>query len=66
MDDSVREEIAKLAYKLWEKDGKAEGRDKEHWRQAEMMVAARLEEGSQMLSEEGPDACAAEEERACG
>ncbi len=65
MDESVREEIANLAYRLWEKDGKVEGRDKEHWRQAEMMVAARLKEGSQMLSDEGMDACATDEEQAC-
>ncbi len=65
MDERVREEIAKLAYRLWEKDGKVEGRDKEHWRQAEMMVAARLKEGSQILSEEGVDACATEEEQVC-
>lgn len=38
-----REQIVRdTAYAIWEAEGKPEGRDAEHWRQAEARVAASL------------------------
>lgn len=48
MDRDLHDEIAQIAYELWEKEGRVEGRDREHWRAAEIMVAARLKEGSEI------------------
>jgi hypothetical protein len=35
------EEIAALAYSIWEKEGRPDGRDVEHWLQAELQVRGR-------------------------
>ena len=35
------EEIAKVAYELYERDGKQDGKDREHWLEAERIVEAR-------------------------
>ena len=35
------EEIAKAAYELWEKSGRATGKDLEHWLEAERTVMER-------------------------
>ena len=35
-----RDRIERRAYELWERDGRPEGRDKEHWQQAEQEIAA--------------------------
>jgi len=35
------DEIAKVAYELFERDGRRNGKDKEHWREAEEIVRAR-------------------------
>ncbi len=37
----LNEEIAKVAYELYERDGKKHGKDKEHWAEAEAIVKAR-------------------------
>jgi hypothetical protein len=37
------DEIAKRAYELWEKAGKPEGQETEHWLQAENEVIQRRE-----------------------
>ncbi len=37
----LHEEIAKLAYELYEKGGRLEGRDLENWCEAERIVLAR-------------------------
>ena len=37
------EEIAKVAYELYERDGRQDGKDKEHWSEAEEIVKARHE-----------------------
>ncbi len=37
----LNEEIAKVAYELYERDGKQDGRDREHWLEAERIVEAR-------------------------
>lgn len=39
---ALHEEIAKLAYELYEKSGRLEGRDLENWCEAERIVLARL------------------------
>lgn len=41
--DDLHEEIAKVAYELFERDGKRHGLDKEHWSEAERIVKARQE-----------------------
>ena len=40
------DEIAKRAYELWEKAGKPEGRETEHWFQAEQEIAQRESRGT--------------------
>jgi len=37
----LNDEIAKVAYELFERDGREHGKDKEHWRRAEEIVRAR-------------------------
>ena len=37
----LNDEIAKVAYELFERDGKRDGKDKEHWCEAEEIVRAR-------------------------
>lgn len=42
-----REQIVRdTAYAIWEAEGKPEGRAAEHWRQAEVRVAASVNAGS--------------------
>lgn len=36
----THEEIAECAYLIWEKEGCPEGRDMDHWCQAELQLAA--------------------------
>ena len=43
----LNEEIAKVAYELYERDGKQDGKDREHWLEAERIVkAARTRQGN--------------------
>jgi hypothetical protein len=35
------DEIAKVAYELFERDGREHGKDQEHWHEAEKIVRAR-------------------------
>jgi hypothetical protein len=44
----LHDEIAEVAYQLWEKEGRVDGRDLEQWRAAEIIVGTRLKEGSEM------------------
>lgn len=37
----LNDEIAQVAYELFEKDGKQHGKDKEHWLEAERLVLIR-------------------------
>lgn len=37
------DEIARVAYELWERNGCIHGRDIEHWCQAEQIVISRME-----------------------
>ena len=51
-----REQIVRdTAYAIWEAEGKPEGRDREHWTQAEARVAASVRDGQakQTKSEAG-------------
>jgi hypothetical protein len=41
MDDNLHDEIAKLAYELYEISGRIEGHDYENWAKAEKIVRAR-------------------------
>ncbi len=43
----LREEIEKVAYELFERDGREHGRDREHWLEAESIVKARHAESAQ-------------------
>lgn len=38
---NFHDEIAKMAYELYEKSGRIDGRDRENWVEAERMVKAR-------------------------
>jgi hypothetical protein len=49
----LNEEIAKVAYELYERDGKRDGKDQEHWLEAERIVRARRMKQSK--SESGQD-----------
>lgn len=40
----LNEEIAKVAYELFERDGSEHGKDKEHWLEAERIVKGRRAE----------------------
>lgn len=51
MDRELYDEISRVAYELWEKEGRVEGRDLEHWRTAEIMIATRLKEGSEITAQ---------------
>lgn len=42
----LHEEIEKVAYELYEKSGRADGRDVENWLEAERIVKARTAEGA--------------------
>jgi len=41
----LHEEIAEVAYELFEKDGRQHGKDREQWSEAEAIVRARHAEG---------------------
>jgi hypothetical protein len=41
--DNLHEEIAKVAYELFERDGRQHGLDEKHWLEAESIVSARRE-----------------------
>lgn len=47
----LHDEIAQVAYQIWEKEGRIEGRDLDHWRAAEIIVATRLKEGSEITAQ---------------
>jgi hypothetical protein len=41
LDEKTQREIRKIAHELWEKDGRPEGRDREHWEAAKELWAYR-------------------------
>jgi hypothetical protein len=41
-----RDDIAKLAWQIWEREGRQTGRDLEHWLQAEREVLGRKNQAS--------------------
>ncbi|HOJ43030.1 MAG TPA: DUF2934 domain-containing protein [Syntrophorhabdaceae bacterium] len=43
MELDLREEIAKLAYEIYEREGRVHGRDLDHWLEAERIVISRYE-----------------------
>jgi len=44
------DEIAKVAYELYERDGRIHGRDLDHWLEAEIIVKSRdIEEQTPMI-----------------
>jgi hypothetical protein len=45
MDNNLHDEIAQLAYELYEKSGRMEGRDFENWSKAERIVRSRYTVG---------------------
>jgi hypothetical protein len=47
-------EIAKVAYELYEKNGYIQSRDLDHWLEAEKIVMARLAEEKKIKSEKKP------------
>jgi hypothetical protein len=40
----LQEQIAKVAYELYERDGRQDGKDQEHWLEAERIVKDRISE----------------------
>jgi hypothetical protein len=40
-DPPTVDQIASCAYGIWEKEGRAHGRDREHWLQAEMQLKSQ-------------------------
>jgi hypothetical protein len=57
-DTSANDEIARVAYAIWEAEGQPDGRDHEHWMRARQLI----EEGR--AEEEFPQATAARDEGA--
>ena len=43
---SREQTVRDVAYAIWEAEGKPEGRDADHWKQAEARVAASLSDGT--------------------
>lgn len=41
LDEKSQREITKIAHELWERDGRPEGRDREHWEAAKELWAFR-------------------------
>ncbi len=41
LDEKSKREITKIAHELWEKDGRPDGRDREHWEAAKELWAFR-------------------------
>lgn len=57
MRPDLHEEIAKLAYEIFEREGRVHGRDLDHWLQAERIVMARYESHQMIeIKEEEPKA----------
>jgi len=57
MIDDRQERIRLRAHRLWEDDGKPEGKEQEHWEQASREIEAEAEESdrtSGAASEQGP------------
>lgn len=59
--DDIGHEIAKVAYELYEKSGRINGRDLENWLQAEKIVLARRAKKEEPLVEESEEATVVEE-----
>ncbi len=49
-ENDLFDEIARIAYELWQRDGCIHGRDIEHWCEAEHIVISRF----QPVAEEAP------------
>ncbi len=54
LDEKSRREITKIAHELWEKDGRPEGRDREHWEAAKELWAFRSH--NHVLTDDGEEA----------
>jgi len=50
MDISREERIRRLAYEIWEQEGRPNGRDQEHWRRAEAEILQREQRGMAPIS----------------
>ena len=46
MENKTYDEIAKVAHGLYEKSGRAHGRDVQNWLEAERIVLSRYEKGT--------------------
>jgi Protein of unknown function (DUF2934) len=46
MEKNIYDQIAKVAYNLYEKSGMVHGRDVQNWLEAERIVLARHEKGT--------------------
>ncbi|TKA96103.1 DUF2934 domain-containing protein [Cereibacter changlensis] len=51
MDDERHEHISRLAHEIWEKEGRPEGQDAEHWQAARRLIEASETEGMTVLSD---------------
>lgn len=58
----LHEEIAKLAYEIFEREGRVHGRDLDHWLEAERIVYSRYE--AQWLSEKSQEESPKEKKKA--
>jgi hypothetical protein len=56
-----RDEIAKVAHDLFEKDGRLHGKDFDHWIEAEAIVKAKYEKGNE--SKPGKEVTASKPEK---
>ncbi|HUI45411.1 MAG TPA: DUF2934 domain-containing protein [Nitrospirota bacterium] len=46
MEKNIYDEIAKVAYALYEKSGRVHGQDVQNWLEAEKIVSGRYEKGT--------------------
>lgn len=51
MDDERHERISRLAHEHWEKEGRPEGRDAEHWQTARRLIEASEAESTSASSQ---------------
>lgn len=54
MDMDQQRRIRERAYEIWEREGRPEGRDREHWQQAAAEIAAAERAAGASLAPEAP------------
>lgn len=51
IEDRAHREIRRIAYEIWEREGRPEGRDREHWEMAKEMWAFQHSEETETATD---------------